>query len=173
MIDYHDKEWGVPIHDDKKLFEFLVLESVQAGLSWNIVLKKRENYRKLFDNFDVKKIAKYDKKKIEKLLQNPGIIRNRLKTEAIVNNAKMFMEIQNEFGSFDKYQWTFVNGKTIKHNFSDFKDCPTTIKEAEDMSKDLKKRGFKFVGPTIVYAHMQAVGMVNDHANYCFRYKEV
>lgn len=173
MKEYHDKEWGVPIHDDQKIFEFITLEGVQAGLSWSIVLKKRENYRKLFDNFDANKIAKYNEKKIEKLLQNPGIIRNRLKTQAIVNNAQRFLEIQKEFGSFSKYMWSFVNGKPIKNKIKELKDYPTTTEISDKFSKDLKQRGFKFIGSTIIYAHMQAVGMVNDHTVDCFRYNQI
>ena len=172
-IEYHDKEWGVPVHDDKKLFEFLVLETFQAGLSWSTILNKRENFRKAFDNFDYKKIAKYDQKKIDDLLQDAGIIRNKLKINAAITNAKAFMKIQDEFGSFDKYVWSFTGGKTKINQWKDMNQLPATSKESDAMSKDLKKRGFKFVGSTICYAKMQAIGMVNDHLVNCFRYKEV
>ena len=172
-IDYHDNEWGVPLHDDNKLFEFLTLEGAQAGLSWYTVLKKRENYREAFDNFNPVKIARYSEKRVEKLLQNAGIIRNRLKVEATVNNAKRFLEVQKEFGSFDKYMWQFVNNKTIKNKIKSLSDYNSTSPESDAMSKDLKKRGFKFIGSTICYAHMQATGMVNDHTTDCFRYREV
>ncbi|MFH1589359.1 MAG: DNA-3-methyladenine glycosylase I [archaeon] len=173
MEKYHDEEWGVPLHDDQKLFEFIILEGAQAGLSWQTILNKRENYRKVFDNFNAKKIAKYDQKKVEKLLLNPGIIRNRLKVGAAITNAKAFLEVQKEFGSFDKYMWNFVGGKPIKNKIKTIKEIPVTTKESDALSKDLKARGFKFVGSTIIYAHMQAVGMVNDHEVSCFRYKEV
>ncbi|SHK32311.1 DNA-3-methyladenine glycosylase I [Paramaledivibacter caminithermalis] len=172
-IEYHDKEWGVPVHDDRKHFEFIILEGAQAGLSWITILKRRENYRKAFDNFEPQKVAKYDEKKIQELLDNKGIIRNRRKIEAAVANAKAFLEVQKEFGSFDKYIWQFVGGKTIKNSFKSLEDIPAKTPESEAMSKDLKKRGFKFVGPTICYAYMQAVGMVNDHLMDCFRYEEV
>lgn len=172
-IEYHDKEWGVPLHDDDKLFEFLILEGFQAGLSWNTILNKRENFRNAFDNFDYRKIAKYDQKKIEDLLQDAGIIRNKLKVNAAITNAKAFMEVQNEFGTFDKYIWSFTGGKTIVNNWKDMSQLPATSKESDAMSKDLKKRGFKFVGSTICYANMQAIGMVNDHEVHCFRYKEI
>ncbi|MFH1356344.1 MAG: DNA-3-methyladenine glycosylase I [bacterium] len=168
-IKYHDKEWGVPVYKDKKLFEFLILEGAQAGLSWLTILKRREGYRKAFANFDVQKVAKFNKRKIESLLKDPGIIRNRLKVNAAVSNAKAFIEIQKEFGSFSKYQWQFVGGKPIKNKIKSVKDIPVTSKESDAFSKDLKKRGFKFVGSTIMYAHMQAVGMVNDHEETCFR----
>ncbi|MBU0505940.1 DNA-3-methyladenine glycosylase I [bacterium] len=168
-IKYHDKEWGVPVYKDKKLFEFLILEGAQAGLSWLTILKRREGYRKAFANFDVQKVAKFNKRKIESLLKDPGIIRNRLKVNAAVSNAKAFLEIQKEFGSFSKYQWQFVGGKPIKNKIKSVKDIPVTSKESDAFSKDLKKRGFKFVGSTIMYAHMQAVGMVNDHEETCFR----
>lgn len=167
---YHDEEWGVPVHDDRKLFEMLILEGAQAGLSWITILRKRENYRKAFSNFDAKKIAKYDSKKVEQLLLNDGIIRNRLKIASTINNAKLFLELQKEFGSFDKYIWQFVNGKPIKNNWKSLKEIPPKTNESDTMSKDLKKRGFKFVGSTICYAFMQAVGMVNDHTVDCFRY---
>ena len=172
-IDYHDNEWGVPVHDDRMLFEFLVLEGAQAGLSWETVLKKRENYRKAFSDFDPVKISRYGDKKIETLLENKGIIRNRLKIASAVNNAKRFLEVQKEFGTFDAYIWQFVNGKPIPNRFKSMQEIPATTKESDAMSKDLKKRGFKFVGPTICYAHMQATGMVNDHVVDCFRYKEI
>ena len=172
-IDYHDNEWGVPIHDDRTLFEFLILEGAQAGLSWETVLKKRENYRKAFNNFDPVKVSRYGDKKIEALMGNKGIIRNRLKIASAVNNAKRFLEVQKEFGTFDAYIWQFVNGKPITNRFKSMQEIPATTKESDAMSKDLKKRGFKFVGPTICYAHMQATGMVNDHVVDCFRYKEI
>jgi len=172
-IDYHDNEWGVPVHDDRMLFEFLVLEGAQAGLSWETVLKKRENYRKAFNNFDPVKVSRYGDKKIEALMGNKGIIRNRLKIASAVNNAKRFLEVQKEFGTFDAYIWQFVNGKPITNRFKSMQEIPATTKESDAMSKDLKKRGFKFVGPTICYAHMQATGMVNDHVVDCFRYKEI
>lgn len=173
MITYHDREWGVPLHADTKLFEFLILEGAQAGLSWMTILRKRENYRNAFDSFDAKKIAQYNQDKIGLLLVDAGIIRNKLKISATIQNAKIFLNIKKEFGSFDRYIWQFVNDKPIRHSFERLRDYPTKIKEAEVMSKDLLKRGFKFVGPTICYAFMQAVGMVNDHQVQCFRYKEV
>lgn len=173
MIKYHDKEWGKPEHNDKKLFEYLILDSFQAGLSWQIIINKRENFRKAFDNFNPVKISKYDKKDVERLINNAGIVRNKLKINATITNAKEFLKIQKEFGSFDKYIWGFVNYKVIKNKFGKVKDIPVKTKEAEYMSKDLKKRGFKFVGPTICYAFMQGVGIVNDHTTNCFRYKEV
>ncbi|MEJ2615626.1 MAG: DNA-3-methyladenine glycosylase I [Ignavibacteriaceae bacterium] len=172
-IDYHDNEWGVPVHNDRLLFEFLILEGAQAGLSWLTILKKRENYRKAFDNFDPEKIAKYSGKKVEKLLMNEGIIRNRMKINASVQNAKSFLKIRKEFGSFDKYIWQFVNGKPKINRWKNLKDVPPKTMESDLMSKDLKKRGFKFVGSTICYAFMQATGMVNDHTVKCFRYKEL
>jgi len=172
-VRYHDKEWGVPIHNDRKLFEFLILEGAQAGLSWIIILRKRENYRKLCDNFDYKKIAKYNKIKIQILLKDVGIVRNRLKVEGAVKNAKAFMQVQKEFGSFNKYIWQFVHHKSIMNQWRSLKEIPATTKDSDAMSKDLKKRGFTFVGPTICYAFMQAVGMVNDHTVNCFRYKEL
>ena len=172
-IDYHDNEWGVPIHDDRTLFEFLILEGAQAGLSWETVLKKRENYRKAFSNFDPVKVSRYSDKKVEALMGNKGIIRNRLKITSAINNAKRFLEVRKEFGSFDTYIWQFVNGKPITNRFKSIQEIPATTKESDAMSKDLKKRGFKFVGPTICYAHMQATGMVNDHIVGCFRYKEI
>lgn len=172
-IKYHDEEWGVPVHDDQKLFEMLILEGAQAGLSWITVLKKRENYRNAFSNFDALKISRYSDKKIAKLLVNPGIIRNKLKVNSTVTNARAFLQIQKEFGSFDKYIWQFVDGKPIINNFTNLKEIPASTEISDRMSKDLKKRGFKFIGSTICYAYMQAVGMVNDHTTNCFRYKEV
>ncbi|MGE0089447.1 MAG: DNA-3-methyladenine glycosylase I [Bacteroidales bacterium] len=172
-IDYHDHEWGVPVHDDRKLFEFLVLDAFQAGLSWSTILNKRENFRKAFDNFDYKKIARYDQRKIDELLQNEGIIRNKLKVNGTVKNAKAFIEVQKEFGSFDKYIWSFTVGKTIINNWNDMKEIPAKSKESDAMSKDLQKRGFTFVGSTICYAFMQAAGMINDHLVSCYRYKEI
>jgi len=168
-IKYHDEEWGVPVHDDTKLFEMLILEGAQAGLSWITILRKRENYRKAFNNFDAKKIVKYDSKKVKQLLQNEGIVRNRLKIAATIQNAKCFLEAQKEFGSFDKYIWQFVNGKQMKNKWKSLKEIPAMTNESDAMSKDLKKRGFKFVGSTICYAFMQAVGMVNDHTMECYR----
>ena len=172
-IDYHDNEWGVPIHDDRTLFEFLILEGAQAGLSWETVLKKRENYRKAFSNFDPVKVSRYSDKKVEALMGNKGIIRNSLKITSAINNAKRFLEVQKEFESFETYIWQFVNGKPITNRFKSIQELPATTKESDVMSKDLKKRGFTFVGPTICYAHMQATGMVNDHIVGCFRYKEI
>lgn len=170
---YHDKEWGVPNHDDNSLFEFLILEGIQAGLSWNTILQKRENYRKALDHFDYNKIASYREQKIEELMNNSGIIRNKLKINATVSNAKAFKKVQKEFGSFDRYIWQFVDYNPIIHTFKVLTELPSTTKESEIMSKDLKKRGFKFIGPTICYAFMQAVGMVNDHIIDCFRYDEI
>src|SRR5215471_7060053 len=170
-IAYHDREWGVPVHDDRLLFEFLILEGAQAGLSWNTILQKRENYRKAFDNFRPERVAKYDRKKTERLLRDPGIVRNRLKVAAAVVNAAAFLKVQKEFGSFDKYIWQFVGGKPRVNNWDGLKSLPASTEESDAMSRDLKKRGFKFVGTTICYAFMQAVGMVNDHARTCFRYK--
>jgi len=172
-VQYHDEEWGVPVHDDRKLFEMLILEGAQAGLSWITILKKRENYKKLFDNFDVNKVSKYSEKKIAKLLENPGIIRNKLKVNSTITNAQAFIKIQKEFGSFDKYIWQFVNGKPIVNKFKSLKEIPAKTEISDLMSKDLNKRGFKFVGSTICYAFMQATGMVNDHTTKCFRYKKV
>ncbi|MGJ3234473.1 DNA-3-methyladenine glycosylase I [Marivirga sp.] len=172
-IQYHDEEWGVPVHDDRKHFEFLILEGAQAGLSWATVLKKRENYRKLFADFDPKKVAEFDQTKIEELLQDAGIIRNKLKVNGAVINAQKFIEVQQEFGSFDQYIWSFVNHKPIINELQTMNDVPATSPESDALSKDLKKRGFKFVGSTIMYAHMQACGLVNDHLQSCFRYKEV
>lgn len=170
MIEYHDKEWGVSVHDDRKLFELLILEGAQAGLSWQTVLNKRENYRKAFDNFDYEKISHYTQNKIKELLNNAGIIRNKLKINATIINAHKFMEVQKEFGSFDKYIWQFVNYKTKKNKFEKLLDIPAITLESDKMSKDLKERGFKFVGSTICYAFMQSIGMVNDHSVHCFRY---
>ncbi|MDH3268442.1 MAG: DNA-3-methyladenine glycosylase I [Ignavibacteria bacterium] len=173
MIKYHDKEWGVPLHNDRKLFEFLILEGFQAGLSWRTILHKRENFRKAFDNFDFNKIAKYDRRKINSLLKDEGIIRNNLKIESAITNAKVFIQIRKEFATFDKYIWGFVNGKPIQNKFKSLKELPAKTKLSDKISDDLKKRGFKFVGSTIVYAHMQAIGMVNDHITACFRYKNL
>jgi len=173
MIAYHDAEWGVPLHDDRKLFEFLVLEGAQAGLSWQTVLRKRENYRKAFHGFDVDRVARYVQKDVARLLGDAGIIRNRQKIEAAINNAQRFLEVQAEFGTFDAYVWQFVGGMPIRNAWRSVKELPAKTPEAEAMSRDMKKRGFKFVGPTICYAHMQATGMVNDHVVDCFRYSEV
>jgi DNA-3-methyladenine glycosylase I len=170
---YHDNEWGVPIHDDRTLFEFLILEGAQAGLSWSIILKKREGYKKAFDNFDARKISKYTEADISRLLHDSGIIRNRLKISAAITNARAFLRLQKEAGSFDNYIWQFVNGKPIRNSWKKLKDTPSSTPESDAMSKDLKRKGFKFVGTTICYAFMQAVGMVNDHVVDCFRYKEL
>lgn len=167
--DYHDNEWGIPLHDDTRLFEMLNLEGAQAGLSWYTVLTKRENYRKAFDNWDAQKIARYTDKKVEKLLQDPGIIRNKLKVAATVSNAKAFLAVQKEFGSFDKYIWQFVDHKPVIHHFKTLSEVPPKSPISDAMSKDLLKRGFKFVGSTICYAYMQATGMVNDHLTTCFK----
>lgn len=172
-IKYHDKEWGSPVHDDRKHFEFLVLESFQAGLSWRTILRKRENFRKAFDGFDPKKVARYNKRKIENLMKNPGIIRNRRKIEASINNAKRFLEVQKEFGSFDKYIWKFMDFKPKINSWKRISQIPATTKLSDKISKDLKERGFKFVGSTIIYAHIQAIGLVNDHIMSCFRYEEL
>jgi DNA-3-methyladenine glycosylase I len=169
MIRYHDEEWGVPVHDDRGLFEFLILEGAQAGLSWETVLRKRERYREVFDDFDAAKIARYDAKKVRALLADPGIVRNRLKISATISNAHAFLATQREFGSFDAYLWQFTGGKTLRRMIRGPKDIPAKTAESEAMSKDLKKRGFRFVGSTICYALMQATGMVNDHARTCFR----
>ena len=168
---YHDKEWGVPVHDDRKHFEFLILEGAQAGLSWLTILKRREGYRDAFCQFDPKKVAQFDDKKKEELLAFDGIIRNRLKIASAINNAKLFLEIQKEFGSFDAYIWQFVGGKPIQNHWKSIKKIPAETKESKALSKDLKKRGFSFVGPTVMYAHMQATGLVNDHTTDCFCYK--
>ena len=172
-VDYHDKEWGVPIHKDHRLFEFLTLEAAQAGLSWYTVLRKRDNYRIAFDLFNPEKVARYDEKKVQELLVNPGIIRNRAKIHAAINNARMFLKIREEFGNFNAYIWRFVNGKPIVNNLLKLEDYPATSRESDAMSKDLRQRGFKFVGPTVCYAHMQATGMVNDHTITCFRRHEI
>lgn len=172
-LEYHDKEWGVPVHDDQRLFEFLTLEGAQAGLSWYTVLRKREQYRLAFDHFDPEKVARYDEQQVAALLGNPGIIRNRLKILAAINNAQKFLEIQEAFGSFAAYMWRFVDGRPIVHEIRTVSDYQATSPESEAMSKDLRQRGFKFVGSTICYAHMQAVGMVNDHSVDCFRRQEI
>jgi DNA-3-methyladenine glycosylase I len=171
--EYHDREWGVPLHDDRKLFEFLILDAMQAGLSWLTILKKRDNFRKAFDDYNPEKIARYNQARISKLLQDKGIIRNKLKINSAVTNARAFLDICNEFGSFDKYIWDFVNGRPIVNTWKKMKEIPAETSESKIMSKELKKRGFKFVGPTICYAFMQAAGMVNDHTVDCFRYKEI
>jgi DNA-3-methyladenine glycosylase I len=170
-ITYHDEEWGVPVRDDRVQFEFLILEGAQAGLSWSTILNKRDGYRKAFADFDPEKVARFTEKRIEKLLQDPGIVRNRLKVQSAVTNAQAFLAVQEEFGSFSDYIWGFVDGKPIQNRFRNDADIPATSKESDALSKDLKKRGFKFVGSTIVYAHMQATGLVNDHVVGCFRYK--
>ena len=170
---YHDHEWGVEIHDDRTLFEFLVLEGAQAGLSWSTILRKREGYRRAFDNFDARKISKYSENTVSRLLTNSEIIRNRLKINATITNARAFLQVQKEFGSFDRYIWQFVNGKPVQNSWRKMTDSPSSTHESVAMSKDLKKRGFKFIGATICYAFMQAVGMVNDHVVDCFRYKEL
>lgn len=172
-LDYHDKEWGVPVHDDRQHFEMIILDGAQAGLSWITILKRRETYREAFDNFDVEKVARYSDKKIELLLKDPGIIRNRLKVNSAVTNAKSFLKIQEEFGSFDKYIWQFTGNDTLHNSWKAMNEIPAKTTESDAMSKDLKKRGFSFVGSTICYAYMQAAGMVNDHVTNCFRYKEV
>jgi DNA-3-methyladenine glycosylase I len=172
-IAYHDAEWGAPVHDDRVLFEFLILEGAQAGLSWSTILKKRENYRKAFDNFDAKKIARYDAKKIAKLMANAGIVRNQLKIAATIRNAEAFLKVQKEFGSFDRYIWQFVGGKPVVNRRKSMREIPARTPESDAMSKDLLERGFKFVGSTICYAFMQAVGMVNDHTIDCFRHREL
>ena len=168
---YHDEEWGIPVHEDRTLFEFLILEGAQAGLSWETILKKRNGYREAFDQFDVDKVSTFSESKIEALLQNPKIVRNRLKVNSAVLNAKLFIKVQKEFGSFDKYIWQFINGEIIQNAFSDISEIPANTPESDAMSIDLKKRGFKFIGTTICYAFMQATGMVNDHVISCFRYK--
>ncbi len=172
-VRYHDEEWGVPVHDDKTHFEFLILEGAQAGLSWSTVLKKRNGYRKAFAGFDVEKVARFSESKIQELLQFPEIIRNRLKVNSAVANAQAFIKVQEEFGSFDDYIWQFVDGNVIHGHWKEMVEIPATTRESDVLSKDLKKRGFKFVGSTIMYAHMQAVGMVNDHTTDCFRYEEL
>lgn len=173
MITYHDEEWGVPLHDDNKIFEFLTLEAMQAGLSWNTIINKRENFRKAFDNFNPQKVAKYGEKEFQRLMSDAGIIRNRQKLNATINNAQRFLEVQKEFGSFDKYIWQFTHHTVLNKKWKKMSQLPAMSKESDKMSEDLKKRGFKFVGSTICYAHMQATGMVNDHTIDCFRYVEV
>jgi DNA-3-methyladenine glycosylase I len=172
MMAYHDTEWGVPLHDDRRLFEAIILDGAQAGLSWETILKKRENYRRAFHDFDAAKMARYTQKDMRRLLSDPGIVRNRLKITSAIKNAQGFLEIQEECGSFDRYLWQFVNGRTITNRFRTMKEIPAKTEESEAMSKDLKKRGFSFVGPTICYAMMQAAGMVNDHTTSCFRYRQ-
>ena len=171
-IRYHDEEWGVPVYDDRKQFEFLVLESAQAGLSWHTILKKRENYRQAYDGFDVQKVAKYDEEKIEELMQNVGIIRNRRKIEASINNTQTFLEIQKEFGSFCNYLWGFVDGKSLVNQWREVSQIPTKTELSDKISSDMKKRGFKFLGSIIIYSHLQATGLVNDHLESCFRWQE-
>jgi DNA-3-methyladenine glycosylase I len=173
MIEYHDEEWGVPVHDDRKHFEFLVLDAFQAGLSWSTILKKRENFRRALDNFDAQKIARYTDRKVERLINDAGIIRNRLKITSTISNAAAFLEVQKEFGSFDSFIWTFVDGQTRQNNWNDIKLLPTRTKQSDSMSEALKDRGFKFVGSTICYAYMQAAGLVNDHVTSCFRYRQL
>ena len=172
-LRYHDEEWGTPVHDEKKHFEFLVLESAQAGLSWSTILMKRENYRKAYDQFNPVKVSKYDDRKIRELLSNAGIVRNRRKIEASINNAKCFLDVQKEFGSFDRYIWGFVNNKPIIHRLKKMSETPSRTSLSDEISKDLIRRGFRFVGSTIIYAHLQAIGIVNDHLTTCFRYKEL
>jgi DNA-3-methyladenine glycosylase I len=173
MVEYHDREWGVPVHDDRKLFEFLVLEGMQAGLSWRTILRKRENFRKAFHDFDPAVVARYTKRDLKRLMADAGIIRNRRKIEAAVNNAKCFLAVQEELGSFDVYIWGFIGGRTIRHRFRSMGELPASTPESDRISLDMKRRGFKFVGSTIIYAHMQATGMVNDHLVTCFRHHEV
>ncbi|HKL17354.1 MAG TPA: DNA-3-methyladenine glycosylase I [Halalkalibaculum sp.] len=172
-VEYHDKEWGVPVHDDKTQFEFLILEGAQAGLSWSTILKKREGYRKAFANFDVEQVARFDENKIKQLLNNPAIVRNKLKVRSAVTNARNFIKIQEEFGSFDAYIWSFVEGEPVANNWEKMEEIPAKTETSDKLAKDLKQRGFKFVGSTIMYAHMQAVGMVNDHLVSCFRHKDI
>lgn len=172
-VKYHDEEWGVPVYDDKTQFEFLILEGAQAGLSWSTILKKREGYRQEFANFDVEKVARFDEEKIQQMLQNPGIIRNKLKVRSAVTNAQLFIEIQKEVGSFSEYIWSFVGGSPIQNSWKSMEDVPATTRESDKLAKDLKKRGFKFTGSTIMYAHMQATGLVNDHITSCFRYNAI
>jgi len=173
MLRYHDEEWGVPVHDDRKHFEFLVLEGAQAGLSWSIVLKKREGYRRAFSEFDPARVARYTAKRIQKLTLDPAIVRNRMKVESAVRNAKAFIAVQKEFGTFDTYCWRFVDGRPKLNRWKAMRQIPATSRESDALSKDLKSRGFTFVGSTVIYAHMQAVGMVNDHLVDCFRYRQV
>jgi len=170
-VRYHDEEWGVPVHDDRRQFEFLILEGAQAGLSWSTILNKRDGYREAFADFDVERVARFDKRRVEKLMQFPGIVRNRLKIEAAISNAKAVLGLQEELGSLDRYLWSFVGGKPTVNRWNEMKQVPATSAESDALSKDLKRRGFKFVGSTIIYAHMQATGMVNDHLVGCFRYK--
>jgi DNA-3-methyladenine glycosylase I len=172
-VAYHDKEWGIPVYDDETLFQFLILETFQAGLSWITILRKRENFREALDNFDYKKIAGYDEVKFEELMQNSGIIRNKLKIKATISNASAFMKVQKEFGSFSTYIWQFVNNKPIQNHWNNLSEVPATTALSDKISKDLKKRGFKFVGSTVMYAHMQATGMVNDHLTNCFKYSKM
>ena len=172
-VKYHDEEWGLPVHDDRKLFELLVLEGAQAGLSWITILRKRENYRKAFDNFDIVKVSSYGEQKITELLQNSGIVRNKLKIRSTVTNAREFIRVQDEFGSFDNYIWSFTGGDTVKNSFRTVNELPATSSISDTMEKDLKRRGFKFCGSTICYAYMQSIGMVNDHIVDCFRYRQV
>ncbi|UCF68497.1 MAG: DNA-3-methyladenine glycosylase I [Acidobacteriota bacterium] len=172
-VAYHDNEWGVPVHDDSKLFEFLLLEGAQAGLSWITILRKRDNYRRAFSGFDPRKIARYDRRKLDRLLHDEGIVRNRLKIESTVVNARSFLAVQRKFGSFDRYMWRFVGGRPLRNRWKKMKDIPARTAESDALSADLKKRGFKFVGSTICYAHMQAVGMVNDHVIDCFRHRQI
>jgi DNA-3-methyladenine glycosylase I len=173
MREYHDREWGVPVHNDRKHFEFLVLEAAQAGLNWTMVLNKREGYRRAFSQFDPEKVARYTKARIDKLVADPSIIRNRLKIESAVKNARALIKVQEEFGSFDKYSWRFVDGKPRQNRWKTLRQIPATTAESDKFSRDLKQRGFTFVGPTVIYAHMQAVGMVNDHQVDCFRYRTI
>ena len=172
-IEYHDKEWGVPVHNDKKLFEFLLLESAQAGLSWSIILKKRQGYRKAFDDFDANKVANYDQRRVQELLTNPTVIRNKLKIQSAITNARAFLKLQKEFGSFDSYLWNFVDGRPKQNEWKSWMEIPSRTEISDRLSKDLKRKGFVFVGSTICYSMMQAVGMVNDHTVYCFRYKDL
>jgi DNA-3-methyladenine glycosylase I len=173
MLAYHDEEWGKPVHNDQKIFEFLVLEAFQAGLSWRIILHKRKNFKKAFKNFDYRKVARFTSRDRSRLVRDAGIVRNRAKIAATIQNARLFMEIQKEFGTFSKYMWQWVKDKPLQHRLKTIKDYPVVIPEAETWAKDLKKRGFKFLGPTVLYAHMQAVGMVNDHVVHCFRHRQV
>jgi len=173
LVEYHDREWGVPVHDDRKHFEFLILEAAQAGLNWSMVLNKREGYRRAFSQFDPEKVARYTKAKIDKLVADPSIIRNRLKIESAVKNARALLAVQEEFGSFDKYSWRFVDGKPRQNKWKTIRQIPPTTAESDKFSRDLKQRGFTFVGPTVIYAHMQAIGMVNDHLVDCFRYSTI
>jgi DNA-3-methyladenine glycosylase I len=172
-LKYHDEEWGVPVHDDRKLFEFLVLDSFQAGLTWLLILQRRDSFRIAFDNFNPEKISKYTSRDVERLMETPNIVRNQLKIKAAINNAEKFLEVKKELGSFNDYVWGFVNGKTIHNSFATLEDLPAETEASRVMSQDMKKRGFKFVGPTICYAFMQAAGLVNDHLQFCFRYKQI